>query len=202
MWMAGIYAAFLYLPTSVFAELWGIPYIQKFHGYTPQEAALAVSMVDMGWAVGSAVTGWISDMLKNRNQVMRLGALFALILSLFILYDQSIPFVLLCVLFFVFGLLSAGETLSFVLARDLCHSRFMVGSAVAFVNALTMLGGMFFQGGLGKILDMTWDGTMNQGIRVYSLHSYQLAIAIVPISIALALLTSLWIKDSYRASID
>lgn len=200
VWMAGLYAAFLYLPTSVFAELWGIPYMEKFHGYSPEQAAIAVSMIDMGWALGSASLGWLSDIFRNRSILMRIGALIALILSALILYVHSLPFLLVCALFLIFGLVSAAETLSFVVARDLCHSNVMVGSAVAFVNTLTMVGGMIFQGGLGKILDLTWSGGMQDGLRVYSLHSYQIAISIVPISVLCAFLISLRVRESYRGN--
>ena len=45
-----------------------------------------------------------------------------------------------------------------------------------------MLGGSFFHTAIGQLMDKFWTGTLNgEGIKQYSLHTYQYALMIVPI---------------------
>tara|TARA_A100001015_G_scaffold300020_1_gene384844 strand:+ start:1241 stop:2497 length:1257 start_codon:yes stop_codon:yes gene_type:complete len=196
IWLAAIYAGLMFLPTSVFAALWGVPYLEKLHGYNPTHASTAVSMIFFGWAIGAALSGWLSDILGYRTPIMRAGSLLALLLALPLLYMGSLPFILVCVLFVLFGVFSSVECLSFVIAKDLCPNNKCVGTAVALVNTFTMIGGMVFQRGLGEIMDWSWSGSMAHGIRVYTLYDYEKAITIVPVSLFLAFILSIFIKDS------
>lgn len=198
IWLAGMFAGFMFLPTTVFAALWGVPYLQMLHHYTQAHAALATSMIFYGWAIGSATTGWISDWLKTRTPLMRIGSLIAACLAVLLLYVQALPFWSVCILFVVFGWISSVETLSFVIAKELSPSKNGVGTAIALINTLTMLGGMLFQRGVGEILDWSWSGQMIHGMRVYSLVDYEHAIVVVPISLVCAFIVSLFIKDTIR----
>ena len=53
VWLAGIISSLMFLPTSAFAELWGIPYLEKFHNYSPHAASTASAMIFIGWAFGA-----------------------------------------------------------------------------------------------------------------------------------------------------
>ena len=195
IWLAGIFACLMFLPTSVFAALWGIPYLEVLHHYSLAQASTATSMIFLGWAIGSGLTGWLSDVLKKRSPLMRVGALLAFLLVIPLLYMSSLPFILVCILFVVFGIVSAVEALTFVIARDLSnHSS--VATAVAFVNMLTMLGGMIFQRGLGELLDWHQHHHTIHGVHIYTLSEYEHAIVIIPASLLLAFIVALFIKDT------
>lgn len=196
IWLAGLYSGLMFLPTTVFAALWGVPYLEAFHHYSSTAAATAASMIFLGWAVGAVINGWLSDRLHCRLPIMRVGALLAFLLTLPLLYLSSISFGVVCLAFLAFGAVSSVQILSFVVAKDLSPSHRSIGTAVAFINTITMIGGMVFQRGLGEILDCCWSGATSHGIPVYSLHDYQCAVTVVPVSIFLALVLSLFIKDS------
>ncbi len=199
VWLAGVFAGLMFLPTSVFAELWGVPYLELFHHYTAVQATTATGSIFIGWAIGSTVTGGLSDYFQNRVFFMRLGAIIALLLAMLLLYVATVPFYCVCLLFCLFGAVSAVETLSFVVARDVCPSRSVVATAVAFINFLTMLGGMIFQGGLGELLDAA-ASKADVASGHYTLQAYQHAIVIIPISLALAALLAWFIRDTYQQS--
>lgn len=194
LWGAGILGGLLFLPTIVFADLWGIPYLQKLHGYSLTEAGLVTAMIYFGWALGSPFQGIISNLFKKRMRVLFWGALLAGILSLVALYTPSLPYFVLCGVFFLFGMASSSEVIVFAMGRDVC-TRQTTGMAMAFINFLVMISGLFMQRGVGMVLDFTWSGGLEGGLRVYSLHDYQLAIAIVPVSLFLVSILTLFIKD-------
>jgi MFS family permease len=195
IWIAGVLSSLTYLPTSVFAALWGIPYLEKLHGYTANQAAIATSMIFVGWAIGAPIQGWISDHFQSRVRVIMYGTIGAFILSIVLLYSPNMPYSLLCFLFVLFGVCSSVQVLTFAMARDLCSAH-IAGTAIAFVNMLAMAGGMIFQRGLGEILDFSWSGHMLHGARVYALGDYEKAVSIVPICLALAIIIALFTKKS------
>ena len=84
--------------------------------------------------------------------------------------------------------------LTFAMARDLCPPQ-VAGMAIAFVNTLSMMGGTFFQRGVGQILDWSWSGLIVNGQRVYRVSDYEHAVAIVPICLGIATLISLVVSE-------
>jgi len=54
IWINGLVGCLIYLPTSVFAELWGIPYLKVAYHFTGIQAASVISMIFLGWATGGA----------------------------------------------------------------------------------------------------------------------------------------------------
>lgn len=194
LWVAGILGGLLFLPTIVFADLWGIPYLQKLHNYTLTQAGLVSAMIYIGWALGSPFQGIISNLIKKRLRVIWIGALIAAITSTIVLYSPNLPFGMVCCLFILFGMASSVEVLTFAMGRDICTIE-TTGTAVAFVNFLVMLSGMFMQKFVGWLLDLHWAGTVQNGIRIYSLSDYQHAVIVVPISLLIAVVLALGIKD-------
>lgn len=194
MWCAGILGGLLFLPTIVFADLWGIPYLQQLHGYTLTQAGLMTSMIYFGWAIGSPLQGILSNMIGTRLRIVFWGALIAAILSLIVLYSSTISYNVLCVLFLCFGIASSVECLTFAMGRDVCTHQ-TTGMAMALINFLVMISGLFMQRGVGMLLDMNWNGAMQNGVRQYTTHDYQHAIVVVPISLGVAALMTLFVKD-------
>ena len=199
IWVAGFLSALIFLPTTVFASLWGIPYLQTLHGYSEHQAAIASSMIFVGWALGCPIQGWISDRFGTRLKVIMVGAIVAAILSGILLYLPVMPYILVCILFVFFGFFSSSQVLTFAIARDLSNHR-VVGMAVAFVNMLSMLGGTIFQSLVGKLLDLGWDGQFNPVTheRVYALSDYEHSIIIIPISLVLGALVAMFFRTRHK----
>ena len=194
IWVAGALSALMFMPTTVFAGLWGIPYLCKIHDYTRVQAGIASAMIFLGWTMGAPLQGWISDLLQSRVRVIMVGALIGAILSLIVLYDVSLSYFSVCLLFFLFGIASSSQVLTFAIARDL-SSAAIAGSAIAFVNTLAMVGGFIFQKGVGQLLDWNWTGGMHHGERVYSILSYEKSVAIIPVFLFIAFLVALCFRQ-------
>lgn len=194
LWVAGMLSALMFMPTTVFAGLWGIPYLSQIHHYTRGQAGFASAMIFLGWSVGSPLQGWVSDLLQSRVRVIMVGALIGAVLSLVVLYDARLSFPAVCALFFFFGVASSSQVLTFAVARDL-SSAAIAGSAIAFVNALAMVGGFVFQKGVGQLLDWNWSGGMLHGQRIYSSLDYEKSVIIIPVCLFAAFLVALFFRE-------
>ena len=79
IWINGAFGCFVYLPTTVFAELWGIPYLEHAQHLSQKSAGFGNSMLFLGFTIGAPLMGIISDKIHRRVLPMRVGALGALI---------------------------------------------------------------------------------------------------------------------------
>ncbi|WP_108652989.1 MFS transporter [Dongshaea marina] len=180
LWVVGLIGGILFMPNSVFVSLWGIPFLEHTQHLQKSDAIFACSLVFLGWAVGSPIQGWLSDKLQARMRLLFLGAIVAAGIMFTILYQPGLSYKSLCVLFFLFGLFSSAQVSVFPLAIEFMPKRYS-GTAIAFVNFLTMLGGLTMQRGIGVFLDHEWSGHLENGLRVYSNSDYQNALAIIPV---------------------
>lgn len=191
IWLAGILAYFIYLPTDVFAGLWGLPYLETLHNFSAQQAGTASAMIFVGWALGAPIQGWLSDYFSNRLTVIAVGALAATLISIITLYTSFLGFIPLCIMFVLFGIFSSVEILTFAMARDVSTAQ-TAGMAIAFVNTLCMMGGLIFQREVGALLDKNWSGQMLNGMPYYTVSDYQHALLVIPASLLLAFILALF----------
>jgi hypothetical protein len=61
----------------------------------------------------------------------------------------------------------------------------------------TMAGGAVFQPLVGWLLDLNWDGTMLNGMRIYNAQAYAAAFIVFPISHAASLITVFFIRETW-----
>jgi MFS family permease len=196
IFLCGLVGCLLYLSLSSFAELWGIPYLQVAHSLTKQQAALSVSMVFLGWMFGGPLVGWFSDAIGRRLLPLMLGAIGGTVSIGILLYWQSLPLIAINILLFLFGLFAAAEVVVFAIARESCPNH-LSASALAIVNMLVMMGGVLFQPLTGYFLDLTWTGSLVDGVRHYTAESYKIALISLPIAFVLAFLLSLFMNETY-----
>lgn len=196
IWIVGIIGGMLFMPISVFAVLWGIPYLQQALNIPPQDAANMVTMIFIGFGLGSPLSAWISNTLNSRKKPLIVGSLTATILLTLLLYLPAIPIPWIYSLLFVFGVLSSVQVLVFPTACE--HSpHSLAGTAVSITNMLVMSGGAIIPPIVGKLLDYTWNGALIEGTRVYTKLSYEIALSLLPIGLFIGFLLSLLMKDTY-----
>lgn len=200
-WIAGFIGCILYMSLSVFAELWGIPFLKSVYDLTPNQAALAVSMVFFGWLIGAPLTGWISDRIRRRKVPLLLGCILSAITIAFVIYTPQMPLYVCEILLFLFGVFSSIEVVCFAVGRETSPDN-MAGAAVSFVNLLVMLGGLAFQPIVGKILDAHWEGHISHGIREYSAANFQTALMVIPLSLVIGIIFTLILKESFQKDLN
>lgn len=191
-WFNGLYACFMMGPTSVFAALWGVPYLMNVDHLSKSVAAGATSMIFFGVAFGSPFFGWFSDKLQLRRPPLIVAAMGACIVTASILYIHNLPIALLYSLCFLFGFFQSAHVLNFAIAHEINRPA-IAGAAISFTNMLTVIGGALFQPLIGLFLVLGWDGLKLNGIAQYSIHNYQTSLMLLPIVQALAFIIALFI---------
>jgi MFS family permease len=171
MWIVGIIGGLFFVIASGFAEMWGIDYLEKTHQFSPSIAALAVSMVFAGWAVGSPIYGWLSDRIGRRSWPLVFGGIFAALFMAILLFVPNLSLISAFTLLFLIGLMCGAEALVFAIGRELGPHQ-LAGFSVAFINMAVMFSGAIAQPLLGYLLDVTND--------------YQITLFMLPILLLLA----------------
>ncbi len=208
IWINGLYGCLVYLPTTVFAELWGIPYLSYAHHLSHADANFCNSLLFLGFTIGAPSMGYISDKLRRRRQPMLLGALGAGVVMLFILYWPNLSVTSLSALMFMLGLLYSVQSIVFAVGRELSPKE-AGGTAIAMTNMIVMIGAMVLQPFVGRLLDFSRaarqgggvaslpEGTAESLQHLYTATDYQYALSIIPIGIFIAAALTLFLKETH-----
>jgi MFS family permease len=196
VWLIGLVGASLYTSLSVFGELWGKSYLEQAHHLTKIEAAKCISLMFFGWALGAPLAGYWSDRTARRVLPLMMGALISLIAISLVLYGKNLSFSNLSWLMFIYGVASGTEIIVFIMAKE--NSGALVsGTVFAVVNMIVSLGGVIFQPLVGWILDQGRRQFIH-GEYVYSIHDYQIALSILPISLIFVMFIGLFFLEDKR----
>jgi MFS family permease len=206
IWINGLYGCLVYLPTTVFAELWGIPYLKHAHAMTQSGADLSNSILFLGFTVGAPLMGYISDKFKCRKLPMLGGAAGAAIIMMIVLYMPGLNQLTISILMFLLGLLYSAQCIVFAVGRELSPNE-AAGTAMATTNMIVMLGAMLLQPFVGHLLD--WSLSMHMSTmpvnrlpveklqQLYTAGDYQFALSIIPIGIIIAAILTFFLKETY-----
>jgi MFS family permease len=200
MWLIGIIGCLLYLPSSVFLDLWGISYLKAVHQLTSEQAVTALRYTFYGWVISGPIIGVISDKIKKRRMPLTLTGFFAALLLCIVFYVPGLTLSGLYVSFFMIGFCCGAHPLCFALGKE--NNPIQIsGTAVAATNMLIMLGGLIFQPVVGVLLDLHAAGaTGADGLPLYSSIDYTFALSVIPIGVALGILLSVFLKETYCES--
>jgi MFS family permease len=191
-----IYSFAIWSPITVFAALWGIPFVSAVYQVSIPVASTVAMMIWIGIAVGSPLFGEWSERIGKRCFPLSISALVGLIAALMILYvPMSIGWMYF--MMFIFGMGAAGQSLIFAVVQDNSNSK-IAGTAMGFNNLAVVAGGAICQPLAGYLLRLNWNGTVQSGIPVYNAFAFKQAMVILPVCYAAALVMSLvFIKETF-----
>ncbi len=205
IWINGMFGCLVYLPTTVFAELWGIPYLEHAHGLSEVDAGFANSLLFCGFMIGAPLMGFISDKIRRRKPPMIVGSTTAAVIMAIILYVPNLSAQLLNTLMFTLGLFYSAQAIVFAVGRELSPNE-AAGTAIAVTNMLVMIGAMFLQPLVGRLLDWsvilrthgaTQIMTIDNMKHLYTASDYQFAVSIIPIGILIAAILTFFINETH-----
>jgi MFS family permease len=197
IWLNGLAGGLLYAPLAVFAELWGVSYLQTAQNLTRVEATFAVSCLMWGWAVGAPLIGWFADRTGGRHRIVLCGSALASVVIVYLIqHPLTAPMMLYPILFF-FGLFCSVQILMMVFVRDICPHD-CVATGLSFTNMLIMIGGMLFQPAVGVLLKSYTQVLIDNPTSSIVLKEYSRIMYIVPATILLAMIVIIiQISSSY-----
>lgn len=205
-WINGMYGCLVYLPTTVVAELWGIPYLSAAHNMSPEAAGWANSLLFLGFTIGAPLMGYVSDQLSRRKLPMFIGAAGAGVVMMMILYLPGLTETNIQGLMFLLGLLYSAQAIVFAVGRELSPGE-AAGTAMAVTNMMVMLGAMIIQPLVGRFLDFSFKvhtqgaADLNLAVdnvqKLYTASDYQMALMVVPIGIFIAAILTFFLKETH-----
>ncbi|MDR1012363.1 MAG: MFS transporter [Coxiellaceae bacterium] len=195
-WVIGIYSFFIWAPVISWA-LWGASFLQSNCNLDHLTATLAVAYAWLGIALASPLIGLLSDLIARRCIIMSTCAIIGLVVITILIFVTNMTSNLLNILTFLLGCASAGQTLSFALIKD-NNSSHTIGTANGFNNMCVVASGILFPILIGKILDLNWQGMIQNNIKIYSIYGYRIAFMILPLCYFISSLISIFgIKETY-----
>ncbi len=195
VWLNGLFSGLIFPVISLLATYWCIPYLMVRYGITIQLAALGNLALFIGAGLGCPFLGHVSDFFRRRKVVMAIGALAAFVTFSMALYIPHLRFAYVIALLFLTGIFSSVYMLPFALVNEIAPEE-VRGTAMGFTNMLSIIFGaplfMPLVGFLLKSQAVSHDATN------FSISSYTMALSILPISLLLALLVLVWIREPVR----
>lgn len=200
-WICALFSLALYLSISVFAELWGISFLQHVYGLSALEAGWGTSLIYCGMLVGGPVFGLLSDYTCSRKRFTIAGAAMAALCMAVIVLAPHLSVTALYATLFLFGFATGVQLLAFSIAIEL-NLPSAKGSALAFNNFITMVGGMIMQPLVGWFLDWGWSGATTGGIRSYSAQDFRWALLALPISCLIGCVLACCLRETHCKNVD
>ncbi len=189
VWFAGIFCLGMFSVVTIFAALWGAPFLVNTHQLSYLQATTATASLLLGIAIGGPAIGWINSHSQHPKRMMISAGLITLICALITLFYTTISISSLNVLMFIFGFFSCSYLLGFSLVEHATSSNIR-GTAIGFCNAIAVLGGPVLQPSVGWLLDQL----QHQGFSTS--RSYQYSLLLLGMVIILGVIAASLVKTT------
>lgn len=161
-----------------FAGLWATPYLTQVHGMTRAVASSHLSLYFAGFAIGCLFIGGLSDRLQRRKLVVLVAAHVYAVIWLVWLTGMTMPAAVSYALFGLMGLSTASFTLTWACAKEVNPPQ-LSGMSTSVTNIGGFLGGALLQPAVGWIMDLSWNGAMRDGVRLYAPQDFKLGLLLL-----------------------
>lgn len=187
-----------YLILSVFADMWGVTYIQQTFGLTKSAAAEMTSTIYGGLLIGSPLLPWLSSVWHSRTKPLWCALMLALTGWMILFFmPHALSLGALQLLLLIMGITSGAQVIPFAVAADMIPKSH-IAVATAFVNMTIMLMGAVLQYQAGWVLDVFWEGSLSsEGMRLYPSQAFQWALGCMVVWIMFSLVMLWRLPDTY-----
>jgi MFS family permease len=192
-WILALFTMMLYAPLSALGDLWGISFIKKAYGVDSTIAAFANNMLYVGVVFGSPFFAYLATRLNSYKKPMIGAATTATVALFFVIFCTGMPVEGIFVLFGIIGF-ACGAMLTYPLAIMIFPGS-ISATVSGFINMMSMLSGVILMPLIGYIINLSWDGTTENGVNVYSVIDYKYGLTTVLLFLIAGIITSLMIKD-------
>ena len=184
-----------------FMGLWGIPYLRDVHGLQRSSAADYLTFMLLCFAFGSLFFGWFSDKIGRRKPILSACVISYTLAWCLLIYAPWSPGLSGFLIFGFMGFAGSGFVLTFAAAKEIIDPN-LSGMAVSVVNTGCFIGTALMQPLFGSLADLSWNGRVVEGIRIYSQNDYSHGFLLMLVFAVIAVLGSFRIKETFCRNIS
>jgi MFS family permease len=189
-WLLTAYSGLAFSPVVIFCGLWGNPFLQKAYNLDKLTSPSLISLVFIGLAISCPLFAFFNHKSISRSSLMCYSTLFSALCISLILYAHPMPLWMLSGLLFMFGFSLGAFPFVFVMGKEL-NPLYLAGTATSLINASDALLDAITEPAIGMLLD----GFSTAKGYDFSLLSYHIALAILPLFQIIGALLILYVKD-------
>lgn len=194
-WFGGFYTSLLNLPVALLGAIWGSLYLQQAQHLTRTQASLVPTMLFIGTIIGCPVMGWVSDHLRKRKLPMIVGAILSLAVALIIMYVPQLSLTSYIILFLILGFITSTQVISYPLITE-SNPKVLTATSVSVISFCAIGGYAVFQPVFGWLMDLYWDGKIENNLHIYSVADFHRALLILPVGFIIAMLFCIFLKET------
>ena len=178
-----------------FAGLWATPYLMQVHGLSRAIATTHLSLWFGGFAIGCFFIGTLSDRLGRRKPVLIVASHIYIAIWLVLLSGVAMPLWLSYTIFGVMGLSTAGFSLTWACAKEV-NPPLLSGMSTSVANIGGFLAAALLQPLVGWVIDLSWSGEMQNGVRFYDLAAWRNGLLVAALAAFLGAISTWWIRET------
>ncbi|MGL5743386.1 MAG: MFS transporter [Legionella sp.] len=195
-WLLTGYSGLAFAPVVIFCGLWGNPFLQKAYHLDKLVAPSLISLVFVGLAISCPLFALFVNRIKNRCNFMFYSTMVSALSISLVIFAHPMPIWLLSGLLFIFGFSLGAFPIVFVIGKE-SNPLYLAGTATSLINASDAFLDAVTEPAIGKILDIF----SNTGVsHDFSLFSYHIALAILPLYQIIGAFLLRWVKDEHHAA--
>ncbi|PWY55256.1 MFS transporter [Legionella qingyii] len=193
-WLLTGYSGLAFSPIVIFCGLWGNPFLQKAYHLDKLVAPSLISLVFVGLAIACPLFALFINRIKNRCAFIFYSTLVSALSISLIIFAHPMPIWLLSVLLFLFGFSLGAFPIVFVIGKE-SNPLYLAGTVSSLINASDAFLDAITEPAIGKLLDTFSNaGTSHD----FSLFSYHIALAILPLYQIIGAFLMRWVKDEHH----
>jgi len=193
-WLLTGYSGLAFSPIVIFCGLWGNPFLQKAYNLDELTSPSLISLVFVGLAIASPLFALFTNRIRNRCAFMFYTTLVSAACISLVIYAHPMPIWILGTLLFLFGFSLGAFPMVFVIGKE-SNPLFLAGTAISLINASDAFLDAITEPAIGKLLDIFGN---TGGSSDFSLFSYHIALAILPLYQILGAFLLRWVKDEHH----
>ncbi|MEE2769610.1 MAG: MFS transporter [Pseudomonadota bacterium] len=193
-WLNALIGCLLFMPTNIFASMWAVMFFKQSYHLASSTSNAMSSILFAGWAIGAPISGYLVSRGLNIINLLRLGSIVsAFSLGLIIFHEVSDTKLILALMFST-GLFSSVQILVFPNAVQFIDRKYS-GTAISLTNMVIMLSS-FFSPLVGFILDLSWEGKIENNVHIFSNHGFEQALMMLPLGLGISFFCTYFMKES------
>lgn len=192
-WLNSIVGCLLFMPTNIFASMWAVMFFKQTYHLSSSTSNAMSSILFAGWAVGAPIAGYLISNGMKIIKLLRFGSFLSCICLSIIIFHEINNTYLIFIFMFATGLFSSVQILVFPNAVNFIDRKYS-GTALSLTNMVIMLSS-YFSPIVGKILDQSWDGTIENDIHIFNNNGFEQALLMLPLALVISYICTYFMRE-------